>query len=124
LRLAIGPSRRRVGRNDARHPQAIGEGECRHERQERPGKHLAGQSQVAGERPHDSNRPFVVNTLREWRLVNSHTLVFANRNGNVEDRGNVLARLLWPTMRRAGHTDAAGEPKYKGLHALRHFYAS
>jgi len=51
-------------------------------------------------------------------------LVFANKKGNVEDRGNIITYILWPTMIKAGITDAAGEPKYKGLHALRHFYAS
>jgi integrase len=32
--------------------------------------------------------------------------------------------VLWPTQIAAGVVDAAGKPKYKGLHALRHFYAS
>jgi integrase len=32
--------------------------------------------------------------------------------------------VLWPTLIAAGVTDATGKAEYKGLHALRHFYAS
>jgi integrase len=68
--------------------------------------------------------PFVVNTLREWRLANSHDLAFPTGNGNIESRGNLLKWVLWPTLIAASVTDAAGKAKYKGFHALRHFYAS
>jgi integrase len=68
--------------------------------------------------------PFVVNTLREWRLTNSHELVFPTKTGNVDNRGNILRDILWPAQKVAGVTGAAGKPKYMGLHALRHFFAS
>ena len=72
----------------------------------------------------------MVNTLREWKLAcpnGSLDLVFPNGKGHV----NVIQRGLLPVM-AAGVTkpvvDAQGaptrEPKYSGLHALRHFYAS
>jgi integrase len=68
--------------------------------------------------------PFVVNTLREWRLACPHELVFPNGKGNIESHQNIVKRVLWPVLIAAGVTDAAGKPKYTGLHALRHFYAS
>jgi integrase len=68
--------------------------------------------------------PFVVNTLKEWKLRCPHELVFATRSGKVASRANLVMHALWPTMLRAGITDATGKPKYKGLHTLRHFYAS
>lgn len=37
---------------------------------------------------------------------------------------NVIQRGLQPTMKAAGVTTADARPKYPGLHALRHFYAS
>jgi integrase len=67
--------------------------------------------------------PFVVNTLREWRLACPHELVFPNGAGNIERHENIVTRVLWPVQVAAGVT-SAGEPKYTGLHALRHFYAS
>src|SRR5262249_12763812 len=73
----------------------------------------------------------VVNTLREWRLAcpkGELDLAFPNGKGNVEFHNNVLHRGLWPTLIAAGVVivDKAGNvtPKYTGLHALRHFYAS
>jgi integrase len=68
--------------------------------------------------------PFVVNTLREWRLQCPHELVFPNGRGNIENHGNVVSRGLWPTQVAAGVVDDAGKAKYTGLHAFRHFYAS
>jgi integrase len=84
--------------------------------------------------------PFVVNTLKEWRLANPHDLVFPTGNGNVDSRGNLLKGMLWPAQVAAGLTvpklGEDGKPvigedgkqvvkaKYAGLHALRHFYAS
>jgi integrase len=68
--------------------------------------------------------PFVVNTLREWRLANPHALVFPNGAGNVESLANIVTRVLHPVQVAAGVVDAAGKAKYTGLHALRHFYAS
>jgi len=68
--------------------------------------------------------PFVVNTLREWRLANPHELVFPNGRGNIERHQNIIPRVWWPVQVAAGVVDAGGQPKYTGLHAVRHFYAS
>ena len=71
--------------------------------------------------------PTVVNTLREWKLAcpkGELDLIFPNGSGKVEFHANVLQRGLWPTMIAAGVVTETGQPKYKGLHALRHFYAS
>jgi integrase len=73
--------------------------------------------------------PMVVNTLREWKLKcpkkdGKLWLVFPNGEGNAEWHTNVILRGLQPTLIKAGVVDAAGEAKYTGLHALRHFYAS
>lgn len=79
--------------------------------------------------------PMVVNTLKEWRLAcpkGDLDLVFPNSAGNVEWHQNIIKRGLWPAMIAAGVTieekDAKGEtiarPKYTGLHALRHWFAS
>jgi integrase len=69
--------------------------------------------------------PFVVNTLREWKLAcpkGEVGLVFPTTTGQIEHHKNIL-RALAPVMVRAGLTDKGGEPKY-ALHAFRHFYAS
>ena len=84
--------------------------------------------------------PTVVAVLREWKLAcpkGSLDLAFPNGKGNVEFHVNVIQRVLLPAMMAAGVTkpvlddqgvprrDADGRPpKYTGLHALRHFYAS
>jgi integrase len=71
--------------------------------------------------------PIVVNTLKEWRLAcpkGDLGLVFPNTLGKFEDHGNVINRVLCPTLIAAGVVDVKGEAKYTGLHALRHFYAS
>ena len=70
--------------------------------------------------------PFVLNTLREWKLVcpkGELGLVFPNGSGNAENHGNFVKRGMWPTLIAAGVT-AGGLAKYTGLHSLRHFYAS
>jgi integrase len=70
----------------------------------------------------------VVNTLREWKLAcpkGDLDLVFPNGVGKVEFHVNVIHRgLVWPNMIAAGVVTQTGAPKYTGLHALRHFYAS
>jgi len=81
--------------------------------------------------------PMVVNTLREWRLAcpkGDLNLVFPNGEGNVEWHQNIIKRGLHPTLIRAkvtvptGKVDEEGNPilapKYTGLHALRHWFAS
>jgi integrase len=69
--------------------------------------------------------PFVVNTLKEWKLAcpkGEAGLVFPTTTGRIEHHKNML-RALGPVMVKAGLTDKEGEPKY-ALHAFRHFYAS
>jgi integrase len=87
--------------------------------------------------------PIVVNTLREWKLAcpkGNSDLVFPTGAGNIEAHSNIVHRGLAPTLVSAGvayqATDAANKPlvdedgdpvmlpKYTGLHAFRHFYAS
>ncbi len=70
--------------------------------------------------------PMVVNTLRQWKLAcpkGELGLVFPSPSGRIEHHKNVV-RALRPVLIAAGLTDQAGKPKYTGLHALRHFYAS
>ena len=89
--------------------------------------------------------PFVVNTLKEWKLAcPPGELAFPNGEGNVEWLPNIVRRGLAPPQLAAGIvvekvvTDADGKPvlgeggkpqtelrpKYPGLHSLRHFFAS
>lgn len=80
--------------------------------------------------------PMVVNALKEWRLAcpkGNMNLVFPNGEGNVEWHQNIVKRGLHPTMIAAGVTVEERQngsdaplikPKYTGLHALRHWYAS
>jgi integrase len=74
--------------------------------------------------------PMLVNALRQWKLASPSTggLVFPSRHGKPLTYGAVI-RFIWhPLQLRAGLVvageDGKPEPKYGGLHALRHFYAS
>jgi integrase len=71
--------------------------------------------------------PLVVNVLREHRLAcprNDLDIVFPNSRGGIEHRNTIAEHGLWPAQIAAGVVAADGAAKYKGLHALRHFYAS
>ncbi|WP_338692815.1 tyrosine-type recombinase/integrase [Bradyrhizobium sp. 26S5] len=95
--------------------------------------------------------PDTAQVLREWKLIcprkRDHkkdpgklSLVFPNGAGNVELTGNIIKRGLIPTMiaaklvvpaldehkkiKRDESGKAIFEPKYTGMHALRHFFAS
>lgn len=94
--------------------------------------------------------PMVINALREWRMIcpkrpSGKTdadgekimvldLVFPNGTGKVEQLNNILRRGLHPAWLAAGVAVESGDvdkkgnsvmvPKYTGMHALRHFYAS
>lgn len=94
--------------------------------------------------------PIVVNALREWKLacpkrntgrkdsegaaIYALDLAFPNGSGKVEQLPNIVRRGLHPAMLAAGVTVETGEldeegnsilaPKYKGMHALRHWFAS
>lgn len=88
--------------------------------------------------------------LREWKLVCPKAdsgkrdvagepvkvleFVFPNGAGKIEGLGNIVRRGLWPAMLAAGVAKPTGkmtadgqpalEAKYKGMHSLRHWYAS
>lgn len=75
--------------------------------------------------------PFVVNTLREWKLkcprrdtgkkdaegnpIKDQHLVFPTRTGRIASRSNIAITVLWPTQIAAGVTapvlDRDGKPK-------------
>ena len=70
--------------------------------------------------------PLVLNTLREWKLKcpkGEQGLVFPTDSGRIM-RHNDIMRAFKTTVRAAKLTDSNDKPKYTGLHALRHFYAS
>ena len=71
--------------------------------------------------------PIVVNTLREWKLQcpqGELGLVFPTGAGQIEYHSNIVVRGLAPAQVAAGVVTKGGKPKYTGLHAFRHFYAS
>lgn len=81
--------------------------------------------------------PIVANALKEWRLAcpkGELGLVFPNAKGGVEAHAHMVHAGLEPVQVRAGLTVDSGKvdengaaimvAKYRGLHALRHFYAS
>jgi len=51
-------------------------------------------------------------------------LVFPTGAGEIEYHSNIVTRGLAPVQIAAGVVTKGGKPKYPGLHALRHFYAS
>jgi integrase len=68
----------------------------------------------------------VVNALREWKLQcpkGTENLVFPTNVGTVEHYPNVVQKYFTPALLAAGVV-SKGKPKYGGMHALRHFYAS
>jgi integrase len=70
--------------------------------------------------------PQVVNTLREWKLAcpkGEDGLLFPTPTGDIALHNNVV-RAFVKAVCAAGLTNSKGKPKYKGLHSLRHFYAS
>jgi integrase len=71
--------------------------------------------------------PMVVNTLRQWKLASPKSaadLVFPTGKGTVDNHSNIVQRVLKPAQIAANVVTKDGRPKYPGLHALRHFYAS
>jgi integrase len=71
--------------------------------------------------------PMLVAALREHRLAspkNELDLVFANTRRSIEHREHIANGGFHPAQVAAGVVDRHGRAKYKGLHALRHFYAS
>jgi integrase len=71
--------------------------------------------------------PMVVAALREHRLAcprNDQDIVFTNSRGGIEHRNTIVEHGFHPAQVAAGVVDQHGNAKYKGLHSLRHFYAS
>lgn len=81
--------------------------------------------------------PTLVVVLKEWKDACPKSelgLVFPNGAGNVESLANLRRRGLAPAWIKAGVTVDSGKvdkkgkpiliPRYEGMHALRHFYAS
>jgi len=71
--------------------------------------------------------PMLVAALREHRLASPRSelgLVFPNDRDGVDHRNSIVYRGFHPAQVAAGVVDQHGGAKYKGLHALRHFYAS
>jgi integrase len=71
--------------------------------------------------------PRLVNTLREWKLVAPKSkldLAFPTQVGTPQALTDIVRRSFQPAQVAAGVTNAKGQAKYKGLHTLRHFYAS
>ena len=71
--------------------------------------------------------PMLVAALRKHRLASSKGelgLVFPNSKGGVDLRASIVSQGFHPAQIAAGVVDQHGGPKYKGLHTLRHFYAS
>jgi integrase len=85
-----------------------------------------GTPKSAGSRRSVPLLPMVVNALREWKLACPPTesdLVFPGEGGVLAL--TTIVRYDWhPVQIAAGIVDKHGAPKYPGLHALRHFYAS
>lgn len=96
-----------------------------HQRADRYGK-IGRPKSAAGERVIPLP-PFLVNTLREWKLAcpkGELDLAFPNIHGGLDHRPSVVMRSYRPAQVRAGIINAQGRAKYGGTHALRHFYAS
>ena len=71
--------------------------------------------------------PMVATALREHRLASPRSelgLVFPNIRGGIEHRNSIVKCGFHPAQIAAGVVDQHGGAKYKGLHSLRHFYAS
>jgi integrase len=71
--------------------------------------------------------PMVIAALREQRLAcprNELDLVFPNVRGGIQHRNSICTCGFLPAQIAAGVVDQHGGAKYKGLHSLRHFYAS
>jgi integrase len=71
--------------------------------------------------------PMVTNALREWRLAcppSESRLVFPGGQGRPIMLETIIDTIWHPAQLAAGVVIKKGTPKYSGLHALRHFYAS
>jgi integrase len=84
----------------------------------------------AGKKRSISIGPKVVQTLREWKLKSGGSeLVFPsqaqhNNSNKVLALSSIIRLGLIPAVLAAGLKTKDGEPKYSGMHCLRHFHAS
>jgi integrase len=81
---------------------------------------------LAGNRPVPLP-PLLLNALREWKLACPKSklgLAFPNADGSAASWKDIVEKGFHPAQVVAGVVDAQGKAKYRGLHALRHFYAS
>ena len=70
--------------------------------------------------------PDLVNILKEWKLACPNGelgLAFPSVVGKIDPYSNIVHKF-GQVVRAAGLLDRLGQPKYTGLHSLRHFYAS
>ncbi len=70
--------------------------------------------------------PDLVTILREWKLACPNGelgLAFPSVVGKIDPYSNIVHKFE-QVVRAAGLLDRLGQPKYTGLHPLRHFYAS
>ena len=68
--------------------------------------------------------PLVANTLRRLKLKATGDLIFGTGSDKPENHSNIVQRIFHRAQIAAGVVDADGDPKYSGLHSLRHFAAS
>jgi integrase len=71
--------------------------------------------------------PTLVSALRKWKLAcppSRLNLVFPTQAGTPQALTDIVRRSFQPAQVAAGVVNAKGQAKYKGLHTLRHFYAS
>jgi integrase len=70
--------------------------------------------------------PMVTNALKEWRVAcpGDAEFVFPGQNGRPLNLTTIIDWTWHPVQRAASVVTKDGKPKYPGLHALRHFYAS
>lgn len=71
--------------------------------------------------------PMAIEALKAWKAdcpKGELDLVFPNPAGKVEGYNDLVGAHWYPLQAAAGVVDEEGEAKYRGLHCLRHFYAS
>jgi integrase len=87
-----------------------------------------GRPKSAGSERNVPIGPFLVNVLKQWKLkAGQQTLVFPAADGGAENIDQIVRYGFWKAQTAADVTVGTGakaRPKYQGLHALRHFYAS
>jgi integrase len=100
-----------------------------HVRQRADAWRSIGRPKSAGSERNIPIGPFLVNVLKQWKLQVGHqALAFPAADGGPETIARVVRSGFWGAQTAAGVTaigsDGKVRPKYSGLHALRHFYAS